>query len=41
MSTPAFELDRSPGAIIATLDVDSPMMQAPERRRLWSCPRRR
>ena len=41
MSTPTFELDRSPAAFIATLEVDSPMMQAPERRWLWSCLRRR
>jgi len=27
MSTPTFELDRSPAAFIATLEVDSPMMQ--------------
>ena len=26
MSTPTFELDRSPAAFIATLEVDSPMM---------------
>jgi hypothetical protein len=32
MSTPAFELDRSPAAFIATLEVDSAMMRAPERR---------
>jgi len=31
MSTPTFELDRSPAAFIATLEVDSSMMQAPER----------
>jgi hypothetical protein len=41
MSTPTFELDRSPAAFIATLEVDSPMMQAPERRWLCSCLRRR
>ena len=41
MSTPTFELDRSPAAFIATLEVASPMMQAPERRWLWSCLRRR
>ena len=41
MSTPTFELDRSPAAFIATLEVGSPMMQAPERRWLWSCLRRR
>jgi hypothetical protein len=41
MSTPTFELDRSPGAFIATLEVDSPMMQAPVRRWFWSCLRRR
>jgi hypothetical protein len=41
MSTPTFELDRSPAAFIATLEVDSPMMQAPEPRWLWSCLRRR
>jgi hypothetical protein len=27
MNTPAFELDRSPEAFIATLEVDSAMMQ--------------
>jgi len=32
MSTPTFEFDRSPAAFVATLDVDSPMMQAPEQR---------
>ena len=32
MSTPTFELDRSPAAFIATLEVDSPMMQALDRR---------
>ena len=32
MSTPTFELDRSPQAFIATLEVDSPMMQAQKRR---------
>jgi len=32
MSTPTFELDRSPAAFIATLEVDSAMMQAPARR---------
>jgi hypothetical protein len=31
MNTPTFELDRSSAAFIATLEVDSPMMQAPER----------
>jgi hypothetical protein len=31
MSTPTFELDRSSAVFIATLEVDSPMMQAPER----------
>jgi hypothetical protein len=41
MSTPTFELGRSPAAFIATLEVDSPMMQAPEPRWLWSCLRRR
>ena len=41
MNTPTFELDRSSAAFIATLEVDSPMMQAPERRWLWSCLRRR
>ena len=41
MRTPTFELDRSPAALTATLEVDSPMMQAPERRWLWSCFRRR
>jgi hypothetical protein len=41
MSTPTFELDRSPAAFIATLEVDSAMMRAPERRWLWSCLRPR
>src|ERR1039458_1538623 len=41
MSTPTFELDRSNAAFIATLEVDSPMMKAPEPRWLWSCLRRR
>jgi hypothetical protein len=41
MSTPTFELDRSPAAFIAVLEVDSPMMQAPGRRWLSSCLRRR
>jgi len=41
MNTPIFELDRSSAAFIAMLEVDSPMMQAPERRWLWSCLRRR
>jgi hypothetical protein len=41
MNTPTFELDRPPAAFIATLEVDSSMMQAPERRWLWSCLRRR
>jgi hypothetical protein len=41
MSTPTFELDRPSAAFIATLEVDSSMMQAPERRWLWSCLRRR
>src|SRR6202041_2210420 len=41
ISTPRFELDRSPAAFIAKLEADSPMMQAPERRWLWSCLRRR
>ena len=41
MNTPTFELDRSSAAFIATLEVDSPMMRAPERRWLWSCLRRR
>ena len=40
MSTPTFELDRLSAAFIATLEGDSPMMQAPERRWLWSCLRR-
>ncbi len=40
MSTPTFELDQSPAAFIAALKVDSPMMQALERRWLWSCLRR-
>jgi hypothetical protein len=31
MNTPTFELDRSPAAFIATLEVGSTMMQAPER----------
>jgi hypothetical protein len=31
MSTLTFKLDRSPAAFIRTLEVDSPMMQAPER----------
>ena len=30
MNTPTFELDRPSAASNATLDVDSPMMQAPE-----------
>jgi hypothetical protein len=41
MSTPTFELDRPAAAFIATLEVDSPMMQAPELRWHWSCLRRR
>jgi len=41
MNTPTFELDWSPAEFVETLDVDSPMMQAPERRWLWSCLRRR
>jgi hypothetical protein len=41
MSTPTFGLDRPPAAFIATLEVDSPMMQAPELRWHWSCLRRR
>jgi hypothetical protein len=41
MSTPTFELDRPSAASIAMLDVNSPMMQAPVRRSLWSCLRRR
>jgi hypothetical protein len=41
MSTPTFAFDRSSAAFIATLEVDSPVMQAPERRWLWSCLRRR
>jgi hypothetical protein len=31
MNTPTFESDRSPATLIATLEVDSTMMQAPER----------
>jgi hypothetical protein len=31
MNTPTFELDRPSAAFIATLEVDCPMMQAPER----------
>jgi hypothetical protein len=31
MNTPTFEFDRSSAAFIATLEVDSSMMQAPER----------
>jgi hypothetical protein len=41
MNTPTFELDRPSAASIVTLDVDSPMMQAPVGRWLWSCLRRR
>lgn len=41
MSTPASESDRSLPGLISTLELDSPMMQAPELCWHWSCLRYR